>query len=241
MTDCPAIDPEDVRLSDYVDGALDPGARAAVAAHLDTCDACRALVRDLARIRTAARGLGPLAPPAAAWTRLEAALPSPRRQARAQWLGLAAGLVLVSVGAYALARLGAPATGPSHAGEPATATAGNAAGAASVETIEQELAAAAKHYETAITQLEAIANKDAGTLPPETAAKLQVSLVEVDKYIAESRAALAREPQSEPARDGLFEALRRKVSMLQDTVALMGAMQRGDQESAARIVGGKKS
>jgi hypothetical protein len=197
-------------------------------------------VRDLARIRTAARGLGPIAPPAAVWARLEAARPSPRRQARTQWLGLAAVLVLVSVGAWALARIGAPDTG-SHAGEQATATAGNAAGGASVETIEQELAAAAKHYETAITQLEAIANKDAGTLPPETAAKLQVSLVEVDKYIAESRAALAREPQSEPARDGLFEALRRKVSMLQDTVALMGAMQRGDQESAARIVGGKKS
>ena len=122
MTDCRETD---VRLSDYVDGALDPGARAEVAAHLDTCDACRALVRDLARIRTAARGLGPIAPPAAVWARLEAARPSPRRQARTQWLGLAAVLVLVSVGAGELARIGAPDTG-SHAGEQATATAGNA-------------------------------------------------------------------------------------------------------------------
>ncbi|MEI6245335.1 MAG: hypothetical protein WCQ64_09835, partial [Acidobacteriota bacterium] len=68
---------------------------------------------------------------------------------------------------------------------------------------------------------------------------LQTSLVQIDKYIAESRAALANEPQSEPARDSLFDALRRKVSVLQDTVALMGAMQRGDQAAAAKIVGGK--
>jgi CHASE3 domain sensor protein len=84
-----------------------------------------------------------------------------------------------------------------------------------------------------------VAKQNSTTLPADTAAKLQVSLTQIDKYIAESRAALASQPQSEPARDSLFEALRRKVSVLQDTVALMGAMQRGDQQTAAKIMGGK--
>jgi len=232
MTTCASIE---LQLSEYADGELSPDVRATVAAHIATCAACRETVRDFQRMRDAARALGPIAPPPEIWQRLAPSLPGARRQARAQWLGLAAALVLVTAGAYFFARTTAPAT-PSHAD---TNVAGNAADTATVETVEQELAAAAKHYEAAITQLEAVAKQDTSSLPPETAAKLQTSLAQIDKYIAESRAALVDQPQSEPARNSLFDALRRKVSMLQDTVALMGAMQRGDQAAAARIIGGK--
>ena len=234
MTTCETIRP---LLSDYVDGTLAPEARASVADHVSSCDACRDTARDFERLRDAARALGPMSPPPLVWQNIEASLPAARRRARAQWLGLAAALVLITTGAYFFARVNAPA--------PATTTASNGAGAgnandtATVETIEQELAAAAKHYETAIAQLETVTKRDAATLPADTAAKLQVSLAQIDKGIAESRAALTQEPQSEPARDSLFDALRRKVMVLQDTVALMGAMQRGDQEAAAKIMGGK--
>ena len=230
MTTCSSIQPF---LSDYVDVLLDAELRVAVAAHLATCDACRETARDFERLRDAARALGPIAPPPLVWQNIAAALPAARRQARAQWMGLAAALVLVTAGAYAFARVTTP--------KPRTnaTTVGNAASPATVETIEHELAEAAKHYEAAITQLEAVAKQEATPLPADAAAKLQTSLTQIDKYIAESRAALANEPQSEPARDSLFDALRRKVSVLQDTVALMGAMQRGDQAAAAKIVGGK--
>ena len=232
MTTCSEIQPS---LSDYADGALAPDARAAVEAHLASCPGCREVVRDFERLRDAAGALGPIVPPPQVWQRIFAALPSQRRQARAQWLGLAAALVLITAGAYFFARATAPAApSPAH-----TDASGNAASGATVETVDQELATAAKHYENAITQLEAVAKQDASTLPPDAAARLQVSLTQIDKYIAESRAALASEPQSEPARDSLFSALRRKVSILQDTVALMGAMQRGDPEAAAKIIGGK--
>ena len=234
MTTCTSTQPH---LSDYADGALASDTRNDVAVHLAGCVDCRAVVRDLERIRDAARSLGPMTPPPHVWEQLSARLPNARRQARAQWLGLAAALVLITAGAYVVARFFAPPASPAAAA--ATATPGNAPGPATVETVEQELAAAAKHYETAITQLEAVAQQDSSTLPPDTVARLQVSLTQIDKYIAESRAALVNEPQNEPARNSLFDALRRKVSMLQDTVALMGAMQRGDQAAAARIIGGK--
>lgn len=231
MTNCSSIQPH---LSDYVDLAVSEDVRDAVAAHLDTCSACREAARDFERLRDAARALGPMTPPPLAWQNIAAQLPQARRQARAQWLGLAAALVLVTAGAYMFARATAPTSTTAT-----SAAAGNAAGAATVETVEQELATAAKHYELAIAQLETVAKRDSNTLPADTAAKLQVSLTQIDKYIAESRAALVSEPQSEPARDSLFDALRRKVSVLQETVALVGAMQRGDQDAAAKIMGGK--
>jgi anti-sigma factor RsiW len=230
MTNCLEFQP---LLSDYADGTL--AARASVAAHLSACDACRETVRDFERMRDAARALGPIAPPPLVWQQISLRLPAARRQARAQWMGLAAALVLVTAGAYFFAR----ATAPAPATSAAVPAAGNAAQTATVETVEQELATAAQHYENAITQLEAVAKQDTSTLPPDAAARLQVSLTQIDKYIAESRAALVSEPQSEPARNSLFDALRRKVSILQDTVALASAMQRGDQAAAAKIIGGK--
>ena len=228
MTTCLEIQPY---LSDYADGTLPADACTAIAAHVATCDACRQTVRDFERLRDAARALGPIAPPPQAWAQIALRLPAARRQARAQWMGLGAALVLVTTGAYFFARATEPA--------PNTTAAGNAAKTATVETVEQELATAAKHYEAAITQLEAVAKQDTSALPPDAAARLQVSLTQIDKYIAESRAALVSEPQSEPARNSLFDALRRKVSILQDTVALASAMQRGDQAAAAKIIGGK--
>lgn len=50
------------RLSDYLDGGLDAGDRAACERHLAGCAECRALVADLERVRSAARAL-PAAPP----------------------------------------------------------------------------------------------------------------------------------------------------------------------------------
>lgn len=225
MTTCSTIQPH---LSDYVDQELAAELHDAVAAHLATCDACRETARDFARLRDAARALGPMTPPPLVWQTIAATLPGARRPARAEWLGLAAALVLVTTGAYAVARATVPA--PNSV---LTATS-NAAAAVTVETVEQALATATKHYDTAIAQLEAVARQDSHRLPADTAAKLQVSLTAIDKYIAESRAALVSEPQNEPARDSLFDALRRKVSILQDTVALAGAIELGEQDPPQR-------
>ena len=67
---------------------------------------------------------------------------------------------------------------------------------------------------------------------------LQKNLHVIDAAIAESRAALRTEPQSAPARDSLFDALKRKVALLQDTIALMNEMRKGNAAGAAQIIEG---
>ena len=44
-------------------------------------------------------------------------------------------------------------------------------------------------------------------------------------------------PQSIVARESLFEALRKKVSLLQDTIALVGDISSGNPVGASRLAG----
>jgi len=50
----------------------------------------------------------------------------------------------------------------------------------------------------------------------------------IDDAITESRAALRAEPQSESAQESLTVALGRKVALLQDMVALISDMRKGE-------------
>ncbi len=234
----------ELRASAYIDGELNADEQAAVSAHLATCAACRAIVEDLTRVRNTARSLGPIAPPDHIWLEVAGQIrlgeaPAPvetsRPSARSgawQWLSLAAALVFVTLAAYVVMRY---QTAPSQP----PAQAGNATTAGSVETVTQELSLALEHYDKAISELETLAKSNDGTIDPVTAATLQRNLSVIDQAIAESRAALAANPQSQPAFDSLIDALRQKVSVLQTTVALMNEMRRGNQEGAARVAGGK--
>ena len=56
--------------------------------------------------------------------------------------------------------------------------------------------------------------------------------------IGQSRAALATAPTDNLAQQSLFEALRTKIALLEDMVALINEMRKGNQEGAARIVSG---
>jgi len=248
MTICRDVEPQ---LSQLVDGLLpDATAQAMVREHLENCAACRGLLQDLERLRRASRGLGPIAPPDHVWLEVAGQLrltesapaPVPRRTAaptRAaliQWIGLAAALVLVTAGAYVFVRPD-PASAPLQTG-------GNAQPSGTVEAVAEELALATKHYENAITELEALSQSDSGTLDPTVTKTLQQNIQIIDQAIAASRGALAQDPGNEPARESLFEALRRKVSVLQATVTLMNEMRKGNQAGAAEAVaafGNKKS
>ena len=125
-----------------------------------------------------------------------------------------------------------------------TIPAGNADAAVDVESVEAEFRLAEQHYQNAIAKLEQAArldrdaDPDRQVLDAQTAAMLQKNLQVIDQAIAESRSALRTEPLSAPARDSLFEALRRKVALLQDTIALMNEMRKGNAAGAAQIVEG---
>jgi len=66
------------------------------------------------------------------------------------------------------------------------------------------------------------------------AAVLQKNLTVIDQAISESRAALKTQPSSTNAQDGLFDALRTKVALLQQTVELINEMRKGNQAEAGR-------
>ena len=235
------------RLSEYIDGTAAGDDRAAIASHLDTCAACRSVAQDLEHIRRTARALGPIAPPDHLWLEVagqirlasaatEAPAPHTRPHREAwQGMGLAAALVVITLGAYFVVR-----ERPAQPGAAAVdaSSGGNAAAAGSVEGIEQELKIAEEHYDNAIGQLEAIVKGNDSSIDPVTAAVLQKNLPVMDQAIAESRAALTGSPTNQAARASLFEALRQKVSVLQDTVALMNEMRKGNQEGAAKVAAG---
>ena len=130
-----------------------------------------------------------------------------------------------------------PATLPAaqhSASEPATAN------VASAELVEAELRAAESHYDKAIKGLEQIANAEQGTLDPQTAATLQKNLAVIDQAINESRAAVRAQPNSEPAVSSLMDNFKTKLALLQDTVALINEMRKGNEAGTARIVSGLK-
>jgi hypothetical protein len=93
-------------------------------------------------------------------------------------------------------------------------------------------------YVTTIATLEQITKTEGTALDEPTAAVVQENLAVLDQAIGESRQALRNDPSSDVAQESLFDALRTKVALLQDTVALINEMRKGDQEGAARIISG---
>jgi anti-sigma factor RsiW len=245
------------QISALADGTLDPAERPRLEAHLEACEDCGALLDDLRALRREAASM-PSAPlPAALWPRVAARLreqgvrdesPGGGRSALWQWGAIAAVLVL-AVGLSLMVTWTRRPAPPSETTADQQhvesgvrpASAGNPGSAASVEGIEAELRMAEQHYERAISGLEAVATSNQSTLDPQVAATVKRNLEVIDSAIAESRTALKSEPQSQPARESLFEALRRKIGLLQDTIALMNEMRKGNQAGAAEIVEGNKS
>jgi hypothetical protein len=235
---------------ELVDGTIGPIRKAELQQHLDLCDACRALADDLQFVRDSAASLGELAPPDGVWLQvagrlrqegraapLPAVSPAPPRR-HVALLAIAAALIL-TIGASLLMLIRDDA--PAGSGTVATTT-GNATGEDAVQGIAEEIRLAELHYQNAIGRLEKVAQLDATTgettIDPQTVATLQRSLSVIDEAIAESRTALRTEPQSAPARDSLFDALKRKVALLQDTVVLMNEMRKGNAAGAAQVVDG---
>jgi anti-sigma factor RsiW len=233
-------------LADLVDGRLDGAGQRAVERHLEACDNCRALVVDLRSIRAAAFMLDRREPKAGTWAKVLAAIaaePAPqgrgldmssarRRFTRTNWpvwLGAAAALILATmIGLMPLWNRPAPAHDD---------TAQDAAGGGtevSVESVTAEFEAAEKHYQKAIDDLQTLASQDTGELDPQVASVLQKNLTVIDQAITESREALRSRPSSTNAQSGLFDALRSKVALLQQTVELINEMRKGNQAEAGR-------
>ena len=227
-------------LNDLVDGALDGDGRREVEAHLQTCASCAAVRDELARIRQLAASLDRLPPPPALWGRVQAATVDRRTSEPEAWylrrsfwmpLATAACLVLAVAIVYVIQQRGVGTAGP----------AGTAVVTVSehpeLQSVATELQKAEEHYENAVRGLERLAS-DKQVLDPQVAASLQRNLLVIDQAIDESRAAVQQQPTSDVAWQSLFEAFRTKIGVLQDTIALINEMRKGNQAEAARIAEG---
>jgi hypothetical protein len=237
-------------LHDALDGPLPPADAAALAAHLETCAACRDLEADLALMRDATRALDRPIVPAQAWTRLatqlerEGLLASASASAAATrsrtswrgyaWMALAASL-LAGVGAMLLWRVSdrATPTVPIVA-VPQRPAPGNVRDPRAVEAIEIELRVAAEHYEKAITALETLVAEDRTQIDPAVALVVERNLRLIDTAIADSRKALQGQPGSLVAQATLFDAYRQKVALLQDLIAMASEVKRTGANGAGR-------
>jgi len=236
------------RIQELVDGSLGAIRRSELDRHLEECAACRALKADLERIRDAAAALPQLAPPDGAWLQIagrlrregrvrNAAPLAPARRSYA-WLAIAAALVLATgISVLFLFRSTAVSPAPSSAAD--AAAPGRAAtdkDGKSVEAVRNEVDTAQDQFEKAIADLEKVAKANSGALDPGTSTVIDKNLGILDHAIAENRAAVRAEPTSVAARETLFEALRQKVSLLQDTISLINEMRKGNNAAAAQLV-----
>jgi hypothetical protein len=224
------------QIGDYVDGTIDEARRASFESHLTTCASCQAVVADFTVIRAAGLSLEPQVPPPHVWRMLSAAIEAEPKSLLGfgtHWwrtfAPVAAMAVLVASLTWTAAQLAVvPAErvarlAPAATNEPASIL-------AEYQFAEQSLT-------NTIEGLERIAT-DRTALDMETADVLKANLTVLDGAIGESREALKKEPENDVAQESLFEALRNKVALLQDTIALINEMRKGNQEGAARIVSG---
>ena len=235
-------------VGDYVDGTLAQDERAAVETHLAGCAACRAMAHDFRAIRSTAANLERHTPSPQAWPRIAEAVERERSRSVAAYasrifrsgpifrsgFAVAAILLLVLAGTSLILWNQMTGTEPAHR----TATTTAPADPELAQTVEHELRLAEEHYQNAIAGLEKITRTESAALDPQVAAVLQKNLEVIDQAIGESRAALQTQPASEVAQESLFEALRNKVVLLQETVVLINEMRKGNQEGTARIVSG---
>ncbi|MEI6669304.1 MAG: zf-HC2 domain-containing protein [Acidobacteriota bacterium] len=232
-------------IDEWIDDRLTQPERASFESHLEGCDACRCLCDDLRAIRHTARSMRPHAPRPDVWTRIARELAARTPAApRPFWTGarvaLAMAAVMVLSVAASLVILRTPQP-PS----PTRTTQNGAAGAAAhpsspdaVLDVDEHLRIADANYQQAIAGLETIVASGQASLDPVVAATLQKNLGVIDQAIRESREAIKSQPTSQLAQTSLFDALRQKVALLEDTIALINVMRKGDQAGAARLIGG---
>jgi anti-sigma factor RsiW len=236
------------QIQELIDGTLGPIRRSELEQHLDQCPSCRALYEDLQQLRDAAAAMPALEPPDHVWIQIAgrlrqegrvhdrpAAAVRPRRlQLQYAWMGIAAALI-IAIGA-ALLYVVVP---ENRRGAESAATApGNAAAADSVQSGVEDLRQAEKLLQSGVTKLREGLGSDGQSLPAPVAATLESNLRILDQAIAESSAAVQAEPQNAAARTSLFDSLQRKISLLQDTIALMNEMRKGNSAGVAQVVEG---
>ncbi len=217
----------DLRLDDWLDGALTGDAAREVESHLAGCAACRERERELRQLLAHAAALPrSLAPARDLWPGIA------ERVGSGGWLGwgargfqplalAAAAVVVLGLAALVLARL-APepvrtVTMPAATPSATTFVAGGSAA-------DPVLAQAEREYEDAANALLEALQRHRGALPAEDLARVESNLQVIDRALAEVREALVKNPKNPELNRMLVATHRKKVDVLRRVVRLSTAL-----------------
>jgi anti-sigma factor RsiW len=230
----------EARLAEYLEGELDFAARRAMERHAAGCAQCTSLVADLERIRRDASALGPLAPSRDLWPEISARIEAPvvplasrpaaaaaKRRWTASWMAAAAAVLVAATAGvtYSIVKrqngqVPQVATAPTGGATAPTGKATGPGGPAAVQPVANKLQSAEVTYDREIDQLARILDERRGQLDTGTVRVIEKNLHVIDQAIADSRAALVRDPKSHFLNEQLNKTLDRKVELLR-TIALL--------------------
>ena len=208
------------RLADYLDGTLADPERKAVEAHLATCESCAAIVHALDERPAAATSLPTLTPPRDLWSGIAAriqprVLPLARRGA--VWTPQRRQIAWMSAGAAALVAASVMLTVIVMGGQrPGQLIATNP----DTVRIASPLPTGLPVYDSTIKILTTAVSSRQSQLDTATIRIIKKNLTIIDAAIAESRAALAKDPKNKYLTQQLTRVLDQKVGLLR-TAALL--------------------
>ena len=220
------------RLSEYLDDELPPAERAELEAHLLHCVACGAVLADLRRIVTRARGLDDRGPDRDLWPGIAArigATVEPKvvdlraaRQRRRWSFSLpqlaAAGIALMVASGSTVWLLRPGATAPvAVAPAPAPGTAPGLALPASTRV-------PSRGYDSAVSDLERVLAEGRGRLDTTTVRVIERNLATIDSAIAQAQRAVAADSANVYLNSHLAETMRRKLELLRQAAALVSSV-----------------
>ena len=230
------------KLSDYLDGELTAGERAAVDAHLLACPECRQTLDELQRVVDTAHGLVPRPPVHDLWTGVAervAATPAvdrsvtpfrPRQPLRVSFSlpQLAAASLLLAAVSGGLAWQfrgavpGAPRASATTAAARGDAPAADANGRpdAGAPELISTVSLADAQYDAAVSDLEKALEKGRGRLDASTIAIVEQNLQIIDRAIDQARQALEADPANSYLSSHLVETRRKKLDLLRRATAL---------------------
>jgi anti-sigma-K factor RskA len=218
-------------LNDYVDGVIAADQRAGVTRHLGVCAECRARLTDLEETLRQVAAMAPeIAPPPDAWPAIRAGieqrkvvtLPGARGPGVVSSPGwgihrwrLAAAAVVLIAASSAVTTLVVRRTGGAPApSEVATPTPG-AGSSLPVALLEVE-----RGFVGSVRELSDALDAARPHLAAETVAIVERNLALIDAAIAESRAALVRDPGNRVLQDVLAGTYRQKLDLLRRAAQL---------------------
>jgi putative zinc finger protein len=237
------------KLSDYLDGELPAGERAAVESHLAGCAECARVLADLKRVVARAQGLEARPPQSDLWNAIAAEI-DPRQAGNAVNPGnlgnlvpfgarrrvtftlpqlAAAAVLLIAVSAGLAWQVADRLRGETSVSGADTAqvaaTAPDTTPAAPGRPFSDDVQVATvsvsdPQYDAAVADLEKALREGRGRLDENTIAIVEHNLQIIDQAIEQARQALAADPANSYLSSHLFEARRRKLDLLRRAAVL---------------------